>query len=279
MRLMASAFSDTATGPAQRESLRHALREQATVVWALMMREVMTRFGRHKLGYFWAFMEPVIHITVWFVIRILIRDRSGTADMSPWLFLGTGIMSFLMFMSMSGYVGGSISANRGLLGFPPVKTLDTIIARFQLEFATLIVVAVALFSGMVVLGVAGWPDSLTTLAVAGGGMMLLGTGFGMCRAIGAAFFPVVSQFNIVITRTLYLSSGLMYDPERLPPEIQYWLSWNPCLHGVQLFRHGYSELYVTTLASPGYLYGWALCLLALGLFLEKVTRHRMKDLP
>lgn len=277
--LLIPAFAKATAAGTSRESLRYALREQITVVWALMMREVMTRFGRHKLGYLWAFLEPVVHIAVWFVIRLIIRDRGGAADMSPWLFLSTGIMPFMMFWGMSGYVGGSISANRGLLAFPPVKPLDAMISRFLLELAILLVVSVALFGGMVAFGVAGWPDSISTLASAGGGMMLMGMGFGMCRAIGAAFFPAVTHFNMVITRTLYLSSGLMFDPEKLPPDIQYWLSWNPCLHGIQLFRHGYSELYVTTLASPVYLYGWALSLLALGLFLERATRHRMKDLP
>jgi capsular polysaccharide transport system permease protein len=259
--------------------LREGLREQTTVVWALMMREVMTRFGRYKLGYLWAFLEPVVHISVWFVIRILIRDRGGTADMSAWLFLGSGIMPFLMFMGMSGYVGGAFSANRGLLAFPPVKPMDTIISRFLLEATILIVVAVALFSGMVMFGVALWPDSLLTLIAAGGGMMLLGVGFGLCKAIGSAFFPVVNHFNLILTRTLYLTSGLMYDPEKLPPDLQYWISFNPCLHGIQLFRHGYSHLYVTTLADPWYLYAWALGLLTLGLLLERLTRHRMKDLP
>lgn len=244
-----------------------------------MMREVMTRFGRYSLGYLWAFIEPFIHIGVLFVIRIALRDRGGAADMSPWLFLAAGVMPFLAFMHMSGYVGGSISANRGLLAFPPVKPIDTIISRFLLESATLITVAVVLFSGLVAFGVARPPDNFAALAWAGSGMMMLGVGFGICRAIGTAFFPVVGHFNIIITRILYLTSGLMFDPERLPPEIQYWLYLNPCLHGIQLFRHGYSHLYVTTLASPLYLFSWAVCLLAVGLLLQRLTLHRMKDLP
>lgn len=261
------------------DSLRHALREQVCVVWALMMREVMTRFGRHKLGYFWVFLEPAIHIGVWFVIRLVIRDGGGAADMSPWLFLGTGVMPLVIFMQMNSYVGGAISANGALLAFPPVKTLDTIAARFLLDSGTLIVVAVTLFTTMVAWGVATWPDSLGTLALAGGGMALLGLGFGMCKAIATAFFPIAGNLNIIIVRALYLTSGIFFDPERLPPDIQYWLSFNPCLHGVQLFRHGYSELYITNLADPWYLFSWALSLVALGLLAERLTRHRMKDLP
>lgn len=259
--------------------LREGLREQTTVVWALMMREVMTRFGRYRLGYLWALLTPFVHIGFWFVIRLVVRGRGGAADMSPWLFLASGIIPFLMFMGMSSYVGGSISSNRGLLAFPPVKPMDTIIARFLLEAAILFVVSFVLFCCLIAFGEAAWPDSLLTLIAAGGGMMLLGMGFGLCKAIGSAFFPVITQFNNIITRVLYLSSGLFFDPERLPADFQYWLSFNPCLHGVQLFRHGYSHLYVTTLASPWYLLGCALAWLALGLLLERLTRHRMKDLP
>lgn len=266
-------------GAAPRASLRHALREQITVVWALMMREVITRFGRHKLGYLWAFLEPFIQIGIWFVIRLVIRSRGGASDMSPWLFLSTGVMPLIMFMHMNTYVGGAISANRGLLAFPPVKTMDTIIARFLLEAVTLMVVAFVLFGSLIAFGVATWPDSLGTLAYASCGMILLGLGFGICKAIGSAFYPIIGMFNMVIGRTLYLTSGIFFDPETLPPDIQYWLSFNPCLHGVQLFRHGYSNLYFTNLADPWYLFGVAIILVTFGLFLERVTRHRMKDLP
>jgi len=265
--------------PPPPDGLRQSLRLQIRVVRALMLREMLTRFGRLHLGYVWAFLQPLLHIAVWFFIRIIIRARGGTADMSPWLFLGAGIVPFLMFMNVGGFVRGSIKANQALIAFPPVKSTDTIISRFLLESITMIAVGIFVFALLITFGEAGWPDSITLLAAVSLGMLLLGLGYGLVMSIANLFFPSIGQLSFILTRFLYLGSGIFYNPDDLPPEVLKWLSWNPCLHGVQLFRHGYSELYTTTVSSLTYLFTVAAVLILMGLFLERATRHRLRDLP
>jgi ABC-2 type transport system permease protein/capsular polysaccharide transport system permease protein len=41
-------------------SLRHSFEIQRRVIGALLMREVITRFGRHNIGFLWLFVEPMI---------------------------------------------------------------------------------------------------------------------------------------------------------------------------------------------------------------------------
>ena len=43
----------------EEKGFRHAFGETGRVVRALIMRETVTRFGRHQLGYAWALIEPI----------------------------------------------------------------------------------------------------------------------------------------------------------------------------------------------------------------------------
>jgi ABC-2 type transport system permease protein/capsular polysaccharide transport system permease protein len=41
-------------------SLRKSWAIQRRVIYALLMREVLTRFGRHNIGFLWMFIEPML---------------------------------------------------------------------------------------------------------------------------------------------------------------------------------------------------------------------------
>lgn len=41
-------------------TLRESLGIQRWVILALLMREVLTRFGRHNIGFMWLFVEPML---------------------------------------------------------------------------------------------------------------------------------------------------------------------------------------------------------------------------
>jgi hypothetical protein len=41
-------------------SLRRSWSIQRRVIWALLLREIMTRYGRHNIGFLWLFVEPML---------------------------------------------------------------------------------------------------------------------------------------------------------------------------------------------------------------------------
>ena len=55
-------------------SLWQSFRIQQRVIGALLMREVLTRFGRHNIGFLWVFVEPMIFtigvVTLWTVVDV-----------------------------------------------------------------------------------------------------------------------------------------------------------------------------------------------------------------
>jgi capsular polysaccharide transport system permease protein len=256
----------------EESSLREGLALQARVIRALMLREVRTLYGRHRLGYLWAFFEPLLHMSFWFVLFIFIRRAPSVYDMSPLLFLACGLIPFFCFRNVGTFVQGAISSNSALLQFPPVRQVDTIISRFLLKSATMVVVGVGIFGVMIFTGVAGWPSDSMQVLLATLAMLFFGLGFGSFNCMICVLYPAYSKFSNVVNRVFYFTSGLFFIPEMFPPNVLEYLSWNPALHGVGLFRSGWSSLYESQEASWNYLLTASAILLLLGLVLEPMVK-------
>ena len=121
------------------QRFRDALALQGRVVWALVLREMRTRFGHSRLGYAWALGEPVVFILVLSALKSAAGGGVSALGTSIPVFFFTGIVPFLMFRRTTQQLGSAISANRALLNYPPVRPVDTLIARALLEIATMLV--------------------------------------------------------------------------------------------------------------------------------------------
>ena len=70
-------------------SLRRSLAIQSRIVRALLLREILTRFGRHNIGFLWLFVEPMLFTLggcgVWSLIDAarVILGRVNDADGRP----------------------------------------------------------------------------------------------------------------------------------------------------------------------------------------------------
>jgi capsular polysaccharide transport system permease protein len=74
-------------------SLRTPWQIQRAVVFALFLREMKTRFGAKKYGYFWAIAEPAAIIVVFWAMFGL-HLRRGMAGVDYPMFLMTGMLPF-----------------------------------------------------------------------------------------------------------------------------------------------------------------------------------------
>jgi capsular polysaccharide transport system permease protein len=124
--------------------------QRLRVLFALVLREMDTRFGRSSGGYLWALGEPLGGILLLAVVFSLAL-RSPPLGSSFLLFYATGIVPFTMFKTMSGRVSGAVSTNKGLLTYPVVTVLDAVLAKFVLNLLTLVVIALILFAGIILI--------------------------------------------------------------------------------------------------------------------------------
>src|SRR5271167_4078655 len=115
-----------------KQSLLQCLRIQRRVMHALLMREVITRFGRENLGVLWLVGEPMLFTlgvaTLW--------TAAGLHHGSPIpivAFAVTGYSSVLMWRNSANRSGGAITQNKQLLFHRNVRVIDVLLTRIVIE--------------------------------------------------------------------------------------------------------------------------------------------------
>lgn len=240
------------------------------VVFALVVRDMGTRFGKSSGGYFWAIAEPLGGIVMLSLVfgMALRKPPMGESFM---MFYASGVITFSMFRTVSGGVSSAISSNKGLLTYPVVTVFDAVLAKFLLNFLTVCVLAAVLFASIILsLNVPVTLDFgaiLLSLFLAA----LLGLGVGAVNCVLFGFFPTWKNIWSVLTRPLYLLSGIFYVYETLPAPLKTVLWYNPIVHLIALMRAGFYGFYHPHFISYSYVLGISMVTFVIGAYLMR--RH------
>jgi capsular polysaccharide transport system permease protein len=249
--------------PAQAGDRRFA---STRTIMALILREMSTRYGRTPGGYIWAILEPLAAILVLSVAFSLVM-RTPSLGTSFLLFYATGYLPFNLYQVLSGSISKAIIFSRPLLKYPAVTWIDAVIARFLLNSLTGLLIAIVLLTGiLVVIGSRTsleFPPIIMAMSLA----MILGLGVGVLNCALSGLFPIWEVTWSIITRPLFLASGVIYIYEDLPPMAQSVLWYNPLIHLTGMMRTGFFPTYTAAYITGIYVLGVALICLALGLIL------------
>ncbi len=90
-------------------SLRHSLRVQGRVLWALLLREMLTRYGRHNIGFLWLFVEPMLFTLGVAALWTAAKAYQGS-NLPIVAFALTGYSSVLLWRNMPGRCIGALGA-------------------------------------------------------------------------------------------------------------------------------------------------------------------------
>src|SRR3984885_16224197 len=108
---------------------------QIRVLHALMMREVITRYGRDNLGVLWLVGEPMIFTlgvtTLWSAAGL----AHGGTGIPIVAFAITGYSSVLMWRNSASQCSAGIESNKSLLFHRSVLVIDVLLTRIALEIA------------------------------------------------------------------------------------------------------------------------------------------------
>lgn len=251
---------------------------QRSVLFALILRELKTRFGGRWLGALWTLGEPLVHVGVMLLVLGYWRHRL-LPGVDYVMFLITGLIPFFMFKSLGLRLMAAIDANMGLFAYRQVKPFDTLVSRALLEIGVYSVVYVTLLAALSQFGFDVLPDR--PLEVMGVSILLLVTGFGLGTGL-AVVTDDATQARVLVRLAfwpLYLLSCVILPVQSLPPDVRKWLLWNPILHALELLRGFYFSGYrPLPEASLGYVALVALLMLAGGLSLYRVRRHHLVTL-
>lgn len=253
---------------------RSGFEVQQAVIKALFFREIRTRFGKYRLGYFWAILEPSAHLLVMLTIFGFIMHRT-MPDISFPIFLLNGIIPYFIFSSISTRSVGAIEANQGLFNYRPVKPIDTIIARAILETVIYAAVYILLMAAVWMAGEYFAITNLLKLAFSWTLLILFSCGVGLIFMVVGNTFTETQKFLPILLKPLYFISGIMFPLHAIPRDYWPYLLWNPILHAVELSRESIMPGYLSEGVSLSYLALFTLCTLFIGLALYRSREEAM----
>lgn len=233
---------------------------------ALMLREMSTRYGRTPGGYVWAILEPLGMIIVLGFAFSLIASAPvlGTSFL---LFKATGFMILQIFTVLGGQVGNALTFSKPLLRYPRVTWMDAILARFLLNTTVVFMATFLILAGII------FYESLTIMISWGPVLLAIsltaafGLGVGCLNAYLFMRFPAWQQIWSILTRPLFIISGVLILYEDFPPIGQEYLWYNPLLHLTGLMREGFYPMYRPDYISLVFVAFCILIPMALGLLL------------
>lgn len=218
--------------------LGHLLRKKARTINALLIRELMARFGHRNIGFMWQVIEPLM-LTVGVMLSwtMIYGERNHGVRVIPLVL--TGYTFLTLWRHMVARLTHTFRHGSGLLFHRHVKPADILVARGLLEsIGTLI----SFFVAYIPLALMDFVDPVYDYLV------LLGAWTLMCLfSFGAALIITAlahfsDAFERVVQPVMYLVlplTGVFYMVYWLPDAAQSIVVYSPLVHISEMFRAGY----------------------------------------
>lgn len=219
-------------------SLAASWEVQRRVVGALLRREILTRYGRHNIGFLWLFVEPMMFTlgvtAIWSALKALHGSHLPIAA-----FALTGYSSVLLWRNMPSRCVGAIGPNLALMYHRNVKVIDIMLARLLLEGSGATISFVVLGAIFSAIGLIELPEDV--LMVAQAWMMTAWFGVSLAMLLGALAeeFEIVEKLWHPAAYLLFPLSGAAFLVDSLPKQMQEFVLLLPMVHGVEYLREGY----------------------------------------
>lgn len=245
-------------------------------VWALVLREIATGYGRIPGGYLWALAEPIAGITI-LTSLFSLGFHAPPLGNSFALFYASGLLPLLIFTDLSSKLAQAVNFSRPLLFYPRVTAMDALFARFLVGATTQLLILILVLGGMLRLGaIETWPPPIQVLQ-AFSLALLPAFGFGALNCVVITLLPVWQKVWSIAMRPLFLGSAVFYTYGDVPLPYREWLWYNPIVHAVGTLRSALYPGYVGDHISPLYVASLSLTSLAAGLWLLHRLRARLNE--
>lgn len=258
---------------------RSSLTIMKSVLFALILREMRTKFGARRFGIFWMFFEPVAQISL-IMALLYFRGRTEFQGMPFPMFLLTGMVPFFLMRGIIFKGMEAVNGNRALFAYKQITPFDAVLSRTIIEAIlsacvyTILLLALGFFFGydIAIYHPIRW---IVTILVAISFAFSLALLFCMLIEV----MPDSRTFLRLLSFPLYLMSGVLFPVWVLPQEVLDWLLWNPFLHIIDELRLSVFEHYPdhegVTLFYPIKI---TVVLLFVALALYRQRRHKLVSL-
>jgi ABC-type polysaccharide/polyol phosphate export permease len=220
------------------DSFREALKIQKRVIGALLLREVLTRYGRHNIGFLWLFVEPMLFTLGVTALWTALKSVHGSA-IPIVAFSLTGYSSVLLWRNMPNRCVGAVQPNLALMYHRNVRIIDIFLSRLILEAAGATISFITLSIVFISIGWLDWPENLLPVLV--GWLMLAWFGFALAVFLGslAEESEIIDKLWHPASYLLFPLSGAAFLVDALPVDFQNVVLFLPMVHAVECIRDGF----------------------------------------
>lgn len=245
-----------------------------SVVNALFLREVQTRFGTKKLGYFWAIWDAMSMVLVFVVVRSLIRGKDiPGVDYS--VFLAIAFLAFFMWRNIVNQSMDSFESNKALYSYIQVKPIDTLIARFIVQ------VIVSILATLIFIGIGFYINIDMTIQdynmvlFSVFWLSIFGFSLGILSAVIGVFYETFKTVMKFLMMPLMFLSAIFYTVDFVPLEYRDFILYNPVAHFMEMLHGYYFHTLSTKYVDYEYMFYWTVIPLFLGVFLYKYSERKI----
>jgi ABC-type polysaccharide/polyol phosphate export permease len=255
--------------------LLQSLTIQRRVLHALLMRELITRFGRENLGVLWLVAEPMLFtlgiVTLWTAAGLNHGSRIPIVA-----FAVTGYSSVLMWRNSASRATTAVANNKPLLFHRNVQIIDVLLTRMALETGGATGSFIVLSSLFIFLGWMPMPKDVLEVILGWFMLAWFGASLALLIGAGAAFSEIVERLWHPAAYLLFPLSGAAFMVDWLPAGMQRVVLLLPMVHGTEMLREGYFGNIVPTHHNVGYMASCCLVLSLAGLYLVRQASRRVQ---
>ncbi len=254
--------------------LYRSFKIQMRVIGALLMREVLTRYGRHNIGFMWLFVEPMLFTLGVTALWSFAKMHHGSS-MPIVAFAITGYSSVLLWRNMPSRCVGAVEPNLALMYHRNVKVIDVFAARILLEAAGATTSFIVLSTFFISIGWMRGPQDIIKILL--GWFMTAWFGASLALLMGCLSerTEVVEKLWHPTSYLLFPLSGAAFMVDWLPPTFQKVVLCLPMVHGVEILREGYFGSQVHSHYNFTYMASVCLGLTVLALSQERYISKRV----
>ncbi len=254
--------------------MAEGFRIQTKVIKALMIRELVTRFGRENIGFLWIMAEPLLFATLVGIAWTFMKGPTNHG-IGVLAFVVTGYIPLTFMRHCFNRSAKVFVANSALLYHRQVKVLDFVFVRVQIEMIGAMMAYI--FAGTVLGFFNQFPVPADIPSLVMGWMIYVFFVLSVCTLI-APLSEVSDVIEKLIPISVYIAipfSGVFNLAEWLPTNIRNTLMWSPLVSGMELMRYGLFGDVITPYYDLPKAFGVSLVALLSGLILTRRVRRNL----
>ncbi len=252
--------------------------DNKSLIINLTKRDFKQSYSGTYLGVFWVYFQPLMYISVLYVVftyGLRASQRGDVAFVSyliagiiPWMYFSDNLNSSANIIKQYSFLVKKINFRLSIL--PIVKLLSSIFPHIVF---ILIAIAVVIFNGKSV------DIYFLQLIYYSFAMMSLLFGVTLITSSLNVFLPDVAKFISVTTQFGFWLTPILWDVDKIPPKYHWLIQLNPMEYIVTGYRNSllYSISFTENIKQTAYFWIFTITVILIGAFVFRKLRPHFAE--